>query len=250
MNTLIVKDGAKLNTLLNQIKVQGVKYRAMLHSGALSVIYHGLHFGDCRPMDRFFSGLTENDGNSFRVYLNHLSFEITRNPTDKLFSFSAKEKSFRVLTNDANPNASKFKANAVLFVEDRLASGKPGNWSKDANGDERKIVPFFERAAFKSELTDYTDASALAGIKTMLRIIAEDKAPGGGKVTVNKDILAAIERAKDVAERVVNNDAETEKRRETSKEKRAANKPKATKPASRRVNGGIKPDKTPANPPA
>lgn len=237
MNTLIVKDAGKLNKLINAAIVQHRKGNEMLHGAALNAIWHGCHFGDARPLSRLFQGMAPNYRNALRAYLNRLSYEIMGASEDKLFSFSAKENNFKVLTTEKNEKAADYRAAAVLFIEDRLATSNPGKWKADATGKISDIKPFYASETFRSDLTDYTSESALAGLKAMLRTFNAEKAPGGGTVHVHKDIVAAVETAIKKADMVVNNDSAVEARREkvptkhkaTTKAK-SARKPKA-KPA-------------------
>lgn len=241
MKTLIVTDRAKINAAINTAKAAYIKSSALLHSVALSVIYHSVHYGDTRPMNAFFRFLNPNDGNAFRAYLGRISYEMTGTRDVRLWKYSDKEKSFAILTNDGHDKASEYKAAATMFVTDRLASENPGNWKPDALGEVKKILPFFMSQTFRSDLTDYTDATALAALRAIAKAAAADKAPGGGKVIISKDVLNAVENAVKIADRVVNNDSAVEERKADKAERKAS--PKRERKASpRRNRTAIKPD--------
>lgn len=245
MNTLIVKDAGKLNKLINAAIVQHRKGNEMLHGAALNAIWHACHFGDARPLSRLFQGMAANFRNALRAYLNRLSYEIMGATSDKLFSYSDKEKNFKVITTEKNEKASDYRAAAVLFIEDRLATSNPGKWKADATGKVADIQPFYAVETFRSDLVDYTSESALAGLKAMLRTFNAVKSPGGGTVHVHKDIVAAVETAIRKADMVVNNDSAVESRREKTptkakpKAETKAKSPRKAKAKPADVNEGI-----------
>ena len=229
MDTLIVTDKAKLNSLVTQTLTTKAKYEAMLHSCALSVMLHSVKHGDCSVMNRLFFGLNANEQRAFRTYWRRVSWEITGKADVELVKYVSDENSpaygFTVLTVDQNPKATAFRKSAGEFITGRLASDNPGKWSVDATGKAetaKAIVPFYKTDNFRDALTDFGDRNLFKQVRQMVKVSTGDVAPGGGAVRVSKAALVAVEKALAELDRIVNNDATVERDKEESKAVKAA----------------------------
>lgn len=229
MNTLIVTDKSKLNSLVTQTLTTKAKYEAMLHSCALSVMHHAMVHGDCTVMNRLYFGLNANEQNAFRRYWKRLSWEIIGEPEISLVKYVSNENAddygFSVLTVKQNAEAAKYRKEAVTFITSRLASDKPGNWKPDATGNAdtaKPIVPFYATDNVRDMLADFGDRNAYKQVKALADKMKGETAPGGGVVKVSKAALVAVERALAELDRIVNNDSTAARDKEESKAVRAA----------------------------
>lgn len=224
MNTLIVTDKSKLNSLVTQTLTTKAKYEAMLHGAALSVMYHAMVHGDCTVMNRLFFGLNANEQRAFRTYWRRVSWEIVHEADVSLVKYVSDENSadygFTVLTVKQNADATKHRKAAAGFIETRLASDKPGKWSVDATGKPetaKPIVPFYQTDNFKDALTDFGDRNLFKQVRQMVKVSTGDVAPGGGKVNVSRAALVEIEKCLAALDKLVNNDAAVEREKEEAK---------------------------------
>ena len=229
MNTLIVTDKSKLNSLVTQTLTTKAKYEAMLHSCALSVMHHAMVHGDCTVMNRLYFGLNANEQNAFRRYWKRLSWEIITEPEVSLVKYVSSENAddygFSVLTVKQNANAAEFRKEAVAFIRDRLASDKPGNWKPDATGNKdtaKPIVPFYATDNVRDMLADFGDRNAYRQVKALADKMKAETAPGGGAVKVSRAAIVAVEKALAELDRIVNNDAAVARDKEESKAAKAA----------------------------
>ena len=224
MDTLIVTDSAKLNSLVTQTLTTKAKYEAMLHSCALSVMLHSVKHGDCSVMNRLFFGLNANEQRAFRTYWRRVSWEITGKADVELVKYVSDENSpaygFTVLTMDQNQKATVYRKRAGEFITDRLASDNPGKWSVDATGKAetaKAIVPFYQTDNFRDALTDFGDRNLFKQVRQMVKVSTGDVAPGGGKVKVSRSALLEIEKCLAALDKIVNNDANVEREKEEAK---------------------------------
>lgn len=229
MDTLIVTDKSKLNSLVTQTLTTKAKYEAMLHSCALSVMHHAMVHGDCTVMNRLYFGLNANEQNAFRRYWKRLSWEIIGEAEVSLVKYVSSENAddygFSVLTVKMNADAAAYRKSATTFINDRLASDKPGNWRPDATGNAdtaKPIVPFYATDNVRDMLADYGDRNLFKQVRQMVKTATSGTAPGGGKVNVSKAALVAVEKALAELDRIVNNDSAVARDKEESKAVKAS----------------------------
>lgn len=233
----IVKDGKKLNQVITQAINAGVKYHELLHTAAVSALYHAVTHGDCRPLDRLFDSMSKNNQTAMKLYVTRINYEVTDARGTAVLKHT--KDGFSVLRNDENASAAKWKASIGTLCEKNLISCE-GKWKPDAAGKVAVIAPFHETDNYKEIISNFTDASVLKMLVKVKRISEGNAdAPGGGEVILHPDTIAAIDKALTAVKRVTTDDGEP-----------AAMAKNVTKAKNAKVTKPTTPKETPAATPA